>query len=731
MFKRTSALCLLVLASMGAACAVPTTAQDALDAPTVASDLDLNDAVEPEQQPDLSDEGRAPSVQTFSMNPFDVAWNAISMFVVDPLVGYVKGKGDEQIMDFLPFADAKDSRLATLTLKMDALLAAQTDMKSSLDGLRTELHAHKAFATAHNHHANLIGYMAPITVAEETSSTAGLSYYLSGKPAKSSRAQLERDMQTFIRSNSQVEMSRAMSSMAGIGKAADYFPEIARYAALTRGQRSNFESMQLLQTAYLNIAMRQTTALKLMAQRDQFIVHLKNDNWEAEHRIFDDGMGGGVQADYLTYMRDVGEAYISASASLAGMLSGDSANNTTNTAGNVVLDPQIGQGLALAVATARSIAGESGGEYVPVHADRSTARVVVLSRGNDNTLGNDKTQSAIRFVSGSAQVNGTAVALGATVANSLVGKSGTTCLSGTLMRTEGDAKGDVRLELTNAWRLTEVTTRLPKGASKAKMVLSVNGQLHNVDVTVSNGGDAAVTTPSGYGFLDLRFAGRAANALREAQPSTNMFLTTWSTFGNDVLRDGKISASAASLTGGDANAGADQWVRLNVKVNNDIKGAKVWNTSRGSVSMLLQHNPYTPTNAWRNECNLKGDEQRTSTTSMITFGDTVLFGQKGTFASHGIPSAGCTKNASFVYKLSQPMDGETTYAKRNDLARQVRTAHWAIYEKTVDLSAGSLPLTLDAGYNNIRGLEGDPRRRFVESDVQLGAFNVFVESSGV
>ena len=115
----------------------------------------------------------------------------------------------------------------------------------------------------------------------------------------------------------------------------------------------------------------------------------------------------------------------------------------------------------------------------------------------------------------------------------------------------------------------------------------------------------------------------------------------------------------------------------------------------------------------------------------LTFGDTVLFGQKGTFASHGIPSAGCTKNASFVYKLSQPMDGETTYAKRNDLARQVRTAHWAIYEKTVDLSAGSLPLTLDAGYNNIRGLEGDPRRRFVESDVQMGAFNVFVESSGV
>lgn len=732
MFQRTSALCLLVLASMGAACAAPAaTDVEAPVAPVASADpmrSNTDTLLEAGRDKRATLEAKT-HITGSSLNPYDVAWEALSMFVVDPLMGYVKGKGEAQIMELVPFADATDRRLEVLSLKMDALLAAQKDMKDSIDGLKTALGASTAFLTAQSNQSNLIGYMAPITAAAETTSTAGLSYYLSGKPAKSSQAQLESDMQTFIDKNSQVEMSKAMSSIAGVGKSSEYFPAIARYAALTRNKRSNFESMQLLRTAYLNIAMRQITALKLMAQRDQFIVYLKEDGWEAEHRVFDDGMGGGVQVDYLQYMRDVADSYVSASVALAGMLSGDSVNNATSDTGNVVLAPEIGQALALAVASARGVAGESAASLQAATSGQSMARVVVLSRGNDATLANDKKQSAITFVSGTARANGADVALVGSVATSIIGSSGGTCLSGALMRTDGDAKGEVRLELSNAWRLTEVSAPLPSGASKATVVLSVNGMKVPVDVSVTSADTSDATTQSGYGF-DLRFAGRAANATLDAQASSNMFRTTWSTFGDSVLRNGAISATAASLAGGDASAGADQWVRLNVKVNNSVRGAKLWTVSRGSVAMNLQYNPSSPNSAWRNDCSLQGDEQRTSVTSMISFGGTVLFGSKDTFASHVIPSTGCTKDANFVYRLYQPMDGTTTYAKREDLARQVRATNWKVSENTVDLTPGITSLVLDAGYNNIRGLEGDPRRRFIESDVQLGAFSVFVEGDG-
>ena len=156
MFQRTSALCFLVLASMGAACAVPTAteAEDAPDAPVVRSDVDQDSAVQRPQRTALGPKSQALPLADFSLNPFDLGWKAISMFVVDPLVGYVKGKGDAQIMELLPFADATDTRLETLNLKMDALLAAQAEMKDSIDGLKTALGASTAFLTAQNHGAS-------------------------------------------------------------------------------------------------------------------------------------------------------------------------------------------------------------------------------------------------------------------------------------------------------------------------------------------------------------------------------------------------------------------------------------------------------------------------------------------------------------------------------------------------------------------------------------------------
>lgn len=717
MFKTSSTFALLACLAVG--CAFPTDTNK-------SNDNQLTSA------PTLYQRPKHAGVASGSLDPMSIAWWGIETFVVDPLQGYAVDNTTKQLIDLLLPSSREDAKLAELNEKLTELLQGQKEIHDSIGNLEKQLATNQAFATAHQYQVSLVDYFGDIDGSAQASGNVGLTYFTI---PHADQELLAEDMKTFVARTDPGIIRNKMSSIATVGTSNDYFMSVARYAALSAREGGSFGSMKLLHDAYMNIATRQIAALKLLSQRDQFAMHLDPKQYAADHRTFNDGEGHGDQVDFMNQMRSVGQAYLKAATALAGMLSADPQFNTVSPEGVTTAEEGIGQGLSLAAATTRALLGDSATAIG--NEDQAYAQVVILSRGNDETLDNNAKYQATRFVRGSASYADGYVwnMFNVSVASSILANSGSTGLSGVPMRVDGAEQGHVKLEVSGAWRMTEVYVPITHGVVGATMTVNVDGEDHiiKLDATkdeVTPDGQTLPHTPNVHGFLDLRFAGRADLRKLNAKVDSNMYRSTWSHFGDRVVNEsGFLTVSAASLAGDDATAGADQWAHLYLDVQNDVKDAVVWTAAQARAAMSTQW--IDASNQWVNTCSLVGNEQRTSVTALIKFDGRDVFGQKRRFSDSNFTNRGCSKGQNFKLTIGRtPLDGVSMNSRQGDLAVQVRTADWSVSQSSgVDIQRGTRELVLDAGYNNIIERQGQDER-FIDSSVTLGSFNVYVSGDG-